>query len=200
LNSMMSPASSNATDDSRDDGFDLVRRELIVYACPTGDLAHQLACYFERTRSAYGPNAAHRYPAHITLTGFFHDDVRSIPAYTGWLQAALRRAARPGQIQIEGMMLELNFHGLLIQSPWLKQMMADFASAAHSLTRSDALRLKDWLHLSLAYDFPPQRHLPLKALARETLDLQAAVGWEMRFYERFGKDEWRCHSIWPLID
>jgi len=173
--------------------------ELIVYACPTGALADQLTHYLERTRREFGPNAAHRYPAHITLTGFFHDFPASVPAYRTWLKTALQRMPRPADVRIKDVMLELNFHGLLIESAWLKQFAASFAAMAHSLTRADTLRLKDWLHLSLAYEFPPEQHEPLKAIAREMIDVRAEVAWELRFYERVGKDQWRCLSAWPLL-
>ena len=46
--------------------------EFIVYACPVGTLAGQLDLFFARSRAECGENAAHAYPPHCTLTGFFH--------------------------------------------------------------------------------------------------------------------------------
>ncbi|CAN5634059.1 hypothetical protein BH23CYA1_BH23CYA1_13090 [soil metagenome] len=45
--------------------------QFIFYACPTGPLAQQLATSFERTQRICGPNTAHAYMPHCTLTGFF---------------------------------------------------------------------------------------------------------------------------------
>ena len=45
--------------------------KLIVYACPVGELAEQLETYFSKSRLACGPNQAHQYMPHCTLTGFF---------------------------------------------------------------------------------------------------------------------------------
>jgi ubiquitin-associated SH3 domain-containing protein len=47
---------------------------------------------------------------------------------------------------------------------WLKALMMDFAARVDSPTRTDALRLKDWLHLSLAYGFSPASAVPLETL------------------------------------
>lgn len=173
--------------------------ELIVYACPTGELAGQLEAYYTRARTAFGANAAHRYSPHITLTGFFHDTVASIPIYVNALAEALAVAPQPPMVAITGLMFEPHFHGLLIESPWLKNLTQAFAWLAQSPTRADAIRLKDWLHLSLAYKFQPEHAAPLKAVAREMVDISAPVVWELRFYERFGQDEWRRHAAWSLV-
>jgi ubiquitin-associated SH3 domain-containing protein len=138
---------------------------------------------------------------HCTLTGFFHDDPAAVGIYCAALEAALGRA-RPHQppvaLSILRMELQEQFHGLLLDSPWLKALIADFTRSVDSPTRRDALRLKNWLHLSLAYAFPPQQHEPLAILARELVNPQAPVGWELRFYERAVSGAWICHSSWPL--
>ncbi len=173
-------------------------RELIVYACPTGALAEQLQLYLDRTRAVPGPNAAHRYPPHISLTGFFHDDATAVPKYVNWLSSALQRAAHRADICIKTMMLELNFHGLIIESPWLRQLASDFAALAQSPSRKDQLRLKDWLHLSLAYEFSPEQHECLKSIAQSLVDVNALVSWELCFYERRVNDAWCCLASWPI--
>src|ERR1700712_3050999 len=136
-------------------------RTLIVYVCPLGALAEQLDRYYAQSKALCGPNAAHSYMAHCTLTGFFHDDADAIPIYVDALDAALRRA-RPEQpmpaLEIGSMELGVEFHGLLLKGQWLQALIADFARTVESPTRRDALRLKDWLHLSLAYAFPPEQH------------------------------------------
>ena len=95
--------------------------KLIVYACPTGQLADQIAAYYARSRAECGPNAAHAYPPHCTLTGFFHDDVESIPRYKNALAAALQRA-KPQQptpvITISDLVIDERFRYLQLDSPW----------------------------------------------------------------------------------
>lgn len=176
-----------------------LHRELILYACPEGELAMRLQAYYAQSRQECGANAAHRYPPHITLTGFYHDTAESISIYTLALRQALSMAHKKARctVRIERMMFEPNFHGLVIESPWLKHMTATFASLAKSTTRADAIRLKDWLHLSLAYEFDAAHATHLKHLAIELVDVSAQVDWEVRLYERHGDDQWRVLAGWP---
>ena len=173
----------------------------IVYVCPLGELARQIDRYYAASLAACGANAAHSYMAHCSLTGFFHDDRDTADTYIEALDATVRRA-RPTQplpaLSISGIALDPQFHGLLLSSPWLQMLIADFAHTTTSATRRDALRLKDWLHLSLAYAFPPLQHATLAALAREIVDISAPVSWELRFYERHADGAWTCHARWPL--
>lgn len=175
--------------------------ELIVYACPTGALADQLAAYFDRARAQCGPNTAHRYMPHVTLTGFFHDVAAAVPFYAEQLASALAQHQPAPMLPLGVLNMEINqeFHGLLIESAWAKQVMATFAELAHaSPTRSDALRVKDWLHLSLAYGFPVAQHAALAMLAQELVDPHAQAGWELRLYERRPGDVWVLHAGWGL--
>lgn len=176
-------------------------RRLIVYACPFGALAEQIERYYAASLAACGANAAHSYMPHCSLTGFFHADRATIATYSAALDTALRRA-RPTQpslpLTINEIALREDFHGLLLSGPWLQTLIADFAHTAHSATRRDALRLKDWLHLSLAYAFPPHQHTALAKLAREMVDITTSVSWELRFYERHADGAWTCHARWPL--
>jgi hypothetical protein len=175
--------------------------EYIVYACPRGKLATQLAGYFAASREHVGINTAHHYMPHSTLTGFFHDQPAAVSSYCTALEAALYRARPyrpPAALSILGMELQEDFHGLLLDGPWLKALIADFARSAHSPTRQDALRPKDWLHLSLAYGFPPEQHGPLATLARALVDIRAPVAWELGLYERHAGSAWNYHAGWPL--
>ena len=173
----------------------------IIYACPTGELAAQLSTYFQMSRATCGPNTAHRYMPHCTLTGFFHDQPSAIPIYVAALEAALVRAG-PTQpkpvLTILGMELRPDFHVLPLDSPWLKGVIADFGRNVDSPTRQDTLRLKDWLHLSLAYEFAADQATTLAKLAEEFVDMSAPVGWDLRFYERHADWSWVCHAEWQL--
>lgn len=176
-------------------------RKLIVYACPTGPLAEQAAAFYRESLARFGPNSAHAYPPHITLTGFFHDDAAAIPAYVAALGAAHARAVAdrpPAPVVIRELHRHDTFHGLLIDSPWLEALAADFAALAHSPSRRDPIRLKGGLHLSLAYGFRPADGPALGALAADMVQITAPVGWELRFYERQGEDGWVCHGAWGL--
>jgi hypothetical protein len=179
----------------------LPARKYIIYACPFGELAGQVDRYMAASRAQFGPNQAHAYMPHCTLTGFFHDDPQELPASIAGLDAAYRMLPQEHTapiITVREMMLTPEFHGLLLESEALRAMAADFARRAISPTRRDAIRLKDWLHLSLAYGFPPEQHGPLAALARKMVDPQAAVRWSLRFYERCADGEWLCHAEWAL--
>lgn len=77
-------------------------------------------------------------------------------------------------------------------------VVEEFSDRASSDTRSDALRLKDWLHLSLAHGFPREQYLPLQRLAAEIVDPRSPAGWELCFYKRHPDNTWTCHQRWLL--
>jgi hypothetical protein len=173
---------------------------LIVYACPLGPLAAQIERFYRVSRERFGRNSAHAYPPHITLTGFFHDEAAAIPLYYAALAAALAATPRPrdGAIAVSELAIKEEFHGLLISSPWLETLAAAFAERAASPTRHEALRLKRWLHLSLAYGFGREDGPGLGELARELVDPAAPVSWELRLYEQLPDGEWSTHGAWGL--
>jgi len=175
--------------------------KFIVYACPVGELADQLEEYFARSRAAGCQNAAHQYMPHCTLTGFFYDRRERIPAYVRNLSDALEDA-RPmlpeETVAITGMRLGPELHCLELESPWLKDLVADFASRVADAFARQSLRLKDWLHLSLAYRFELRQRCTLERLAETIVDLKAPVVWELRFYERRADGSWTRHASWPI--
>jgi ubiquitin-associated SH3 domain-containing protein len=174
---------------------------LIVYACPVGELADQVAAFYDKSLREVGRNAAHDYMAHITLVGFFHDDLASVPIYAAALTAALERR-RPTQpktvVEVGEVVFHHHFHGLLVDSPWLEALTADFVRTAASPTRRDKLRPKSAYHVSFAYDFPASQAAALERLARVMIDRNAPVRWELRLYQRHPDKSWSCHASWPL--
>jgi len=170
--------------------------KLILYACPTGPFADQIQDYFEQSKQQCGENAAHAYMPHCTLTGFFEDEESAIPIYITAVKAAIathQKQMPSPPIQVQSLDFRAHWHGLTLQSDWLNRLVADFAEKADSPTRSELLRLKDWLHLSLAYDFQPQHAQTLEALAEEHIDISAPVNWEIRFYGRRQQNDWTCY-------
>ncbi|MGF1534877.1 MAG: hypothetical protein ACFB4J_00135 [Elainellaceae cyanobacterium] len=172
---------------------------LILYACPTGPLAQQLEVYFERSRVRYGPNKAHAYMPHCTLTGFFHDGAVTISAYLRAIDAALNQLEPPPRpvARVSAMAFHADWHGLVVEAPWLKRLTAQFAELAPS-PPNEALRLKDWLHVSLAYGFDPAQNNDLRELAQALVDPETPAGWELRFYQR--QSAWICQQSWTLED
>lgn len=171
--------------------------QFIMYACPVGELADQLAVYFEKSRSMCGRNSAHHYMPHCTLTGFFEEQSSSAPNYAQRLQRSykrLRRSQPDPVIAIKELCCRADWHGLELESDWLKKVMIDFACTATSATRSTPLRLKEQLHLSLAYGFQPDQADDLELLAHELVDPTASVQWELRFYQRNPDNSWLCHQ------
>lgn len=175
--------------------------KLILYACPVGPLAQQIAQYFQQSQQQCGKNLAHAYMPHCTLTGFFEDQESAIPIYVAAVReawATYREQIPTPPIEIQGLSFRPDWHGLVLQADWLKQMVVCFSQSANSPTRLEALRLKDWLHLSLAYGFQPMHEERLKALAQSIVDVSAAVKWDVRFYGRSSKNVWTCYDTVPL--
>lgn len=172
----------------------------IVYACPTGELNKQIEEYFEQSIKLCGKNKAHQYMPHCTLTGFFTDELSSIPLCLEALDKAYTEARNNTSLNIEITRLTFNknWHGLELQSDGIKQLIANFVRLEDSPTRQEKLRLKDWLHLSLAYGFKPQDSEQLKHLATELIDIQANVNWELRFYQKKLNCTWKCLQSWDI--
>ena len=175
--------------------------QLILYACPIGPLAAQIGTYFEVSQRLCGPNAAHAYMPHCTLTGFFEDEENAIALYTTSLERVLatyqKRIPEP-PIFIEQIVYRPNWHGLELKADWLKQLASDFVAQTASPTRRGTVRLKDWLHLSLAYEFDLSCEAALKQVASDLIDLSASVSWQLHLYQRSSDNTWQCHSSQAL--
>ena len=179
----------------------IIHCQFIIYACPVGELNTQLENYFARSRELYGANAAHKYLPHCTLTGFFCDRQSSIPKYINALEKVYLEAKENNSAlspEINQLTFNDNWHGIELQSDRLKQLIVDFTDKEASSTRQEAIRLKDWLHLSLAYDFPAERGVKLKDLALREIDLNAAIKWQLRFYQKNPDWTWQCLQAWDL--
>ncbi len=175
--------------------------KFILYACPQGPLADQLQNYLDQSRERIGRNAAHAYMPHCTLTGFFEDDPRVIPGDIELLGQLLKQAlpdCPQPSIRVRGMGLQPGWLGLDLDAHWVRQLASDFATSANRGQRSTRISAKNWLHLSLAYDFPPQQQAAFGALARQQVDPGAAVSWQIRYCQREAGASWLCHQAWQL--
>lgn len=175
--------------------------KLIVYACPVGELNNQIETYLTKSSKLYGANQAHKYMPHCTLTGFFTDKLSSIPFYIEALEQAYNDAKNNNlslNIEITKLNFNKNWHGLELQAEGLKNLITNFTQIEKSPTRQEKLRLKDWLHLSLAYGFNPEDGEQLKHLATEIIDIQASVNWELRFYQKNPDWTWNCWHSWII--
>jgi ubiquitin-associated SH3 domain-containing protein len=171
--------------------------ELIIYACPTGKLADQLDRFMAESQAKYGVNAAHRYMPHCTLTVFFRDALAAVPLYEQALGSIATHSPN-SIIQVKGMTFRPDWHGLELESPWLVQQMHRLAREVSSPTRQPPLRVKEWLHVSLAYEFPPEQSAALEQLAGAIVQPNTLVDWDLRLYQRHGEGSWTCHWASPL--
>lgn len=170
--------------------------KFILYACPVGELGQQIETYFEQSLERYGANKAHQYMPHCTLTGFFEDKEQAATDYVDALKAALAEQLpqQPAPVaDIRQLSFHDDWHGIELTSPWFQAVAHAFASLAKS---PEPLRLKTWLHVSLAYGFDPAQANPLKHLALDLMHPEASAGWELRLYQRL--PEWHCHYSYSL--
>ena len=166
------------------------RRELILYACPTGELARQCDGYFDEARRL-GPTDAQAYPPHCTLTGFFHRRPSRADEIAASLRHGLDGSTAPeGSVEIVDLQTTPDWVGLELRSPWL-ETTARSLFADHRLDAGDdPIRFKRDLHLSLAYFADGVRRdlTAHAALARLLVDQGAPAGGELALWERAGRD------------
>lgn len=174
------------------------RCSLIVYAVPLGPLGEQLEAYWHRV-APIRPNAALEYPPHCTVTGFFH---RRPAAIAEVVEALERVVADEGGAVVapvvSRMVLEGNWFGLVLEAPALVDLAERFARLAPTGPDDDPVRPKADLHLSLAYEFAPERADELGALAALIVRPDASAHWELRLYEGRRAASWRSLAAWPL--
>ncbi len=160
------------------------RTDLILYATPTGQLAEVCGAYFSKA-SVLGSTVAQTYPPHCTLTGFFRREPHQVPAVVREIQATSAQLGPlpDDAVEIVALRHERSWVGLELWSPWLRAFTAEFA-ARHKLgAGDDALRPKDWLHLSLAYgqDLELERY---NDLAASLFTPVPRGGWAIGLWER----------------
>lgn len=175
--------------------------KFILYACPTGPLYDQIDHYFRQAKRTIGPNPAHDYMPHCSLTGFFTDAPNTAKEYVAALDTLVTEMTPTKPIPtmtITNVHFDERFHGFELESSWLRALAVAFAERAQSPTRQETIRTKEWLHVSFAYQFAPADHGLLVHLARELIDPSTSVDWEVVFYERTVEETWVCHATWPL--
>lgn len=179
-----------------------LRRELILYATPNGELADQIKEFEARITSELGATTAQAYPPHVTLTGFFFrtptraDELISDAAavIAGLIDGDLH------DTRIVDLALSAPWVGLEIVSPAFERIAAEVAARDQVTPGDDAIRLKDGLHLSLAYgELGDGNDLSSYGeLAREVVDVHAKVGWDLAIWERTsranGPPRWTQHG------
>ncbi len=175
------------------------RRELILYATPLGPLAEAIDAYFHRVAAELGPTVAQTYPPHCSLTGFFRRDDRGAGQAIEQIGSRVDGAGPvpAGAVEVVGLTTSDRWVGLELRSPWLIDLTAAVAEEHRPGPGDDALRPKDWLHLSLAYGHPGGDQIDLGAhgrLATEMVDPTAAARWEVAVWERHPNGSWHRHG------
>ena len=188
------------------------RAELILYATPTGQLADQCARYFRDARRL-GPTEAQTYPPHCSLTGFFRRRPGAIAAATAELVTTLAAhgigaegRVEADEVHLDGVLTRGDWVGIGLRSARLERITADFAAVHRHdpAAGDDPIRLKSWLHLSLAYGEvlpagppPPTAGEPLpsvepyRRLAATLIDPTLRTDWEVSLWQRHADGRWQ---------
>lgn len=166
--------------------------ELILYATPTGPLADALA-RLDGHLADTGRTTAQDYPPHCTLTGFFHRDAGDIGRIVDEVAAAVADVGPEptDAVRIVALHRRADWIGLELASPWLKDVTVRFVELHRCRANDDALRPKDWLHLSIAYGVDDLREA---AESADGLDLTLPVDWEVRLWQRHDDGGWTRHE------
>ncbi len=175
------------------------RHELILYATPRGPLLDACDRYFARAR-ALGGTTAQTYPPHVTLTGFFRRSTARRNELVGEIDVLLRQwgAVPAHAVSVDALTVGQDWVGLAVSSRWLRELAEEVAEHDVLGEDDDPLRLKDWLHLSLAYGDLGDRPIADYAdLAVELVDPTLAVTWDVGLWERNGDPTaptWQRHA------
>ncbi|MDH3680855.1 MAG: hypothetical protein OEV40_12990 [Acidimicrobiia bacterium] len=167
-----------------------MRRELILYATPTGPLAEACARYF-RCASRLGTTEAQGYPPHCTLTGFFHRTPERVDEV---VRETTSRLVAAGPVPDDAVIVKRlgasdAWVGLELSSSYLLRLTEELFVEHRLDAGDDPVRGKDWLHLSLAYGVDDLA--PYGLLAESVVDPSAPAGWEVALWERRRDGTWR---------
>lgn len=162
--------------------------ELILYATPGGPLGDALDKLFEQIADR-GATTAQDYPPHCTLTGFFHRDPADIPRITAEVDHAMATVGRRpiDAVDIVALHRRSDWVGLELASDWLHDLTARFVDSHVVGAHDDAIRPKDWLHLSIGYGIDD---LGAATTAAVGLDLTLPVDWEITLWQRHPEGSW----------
>lgn len=163
-------------------------RELILYAWPTGPLADAAERYFSVASDRLGPTTAQTFPVHCTLTGFFRRSGSRADEVVAALDAVIHDHGGPDDVVIDRLGVRDGWVGLELTSPGLIDLIAAAVSAVVPDEGEDALRPKEWLHVSLAYGVADVA--PYAALAAELVDPGLPAEWEVGCWERLPDGGW----------
>jgi len=172
--------------------------ELILYLTPEGQLGDQCAQFFRDSARSLGVTTAHSYPSHVTLTGFFRRAPERLDEIRSELGGILAepRLAPPEAVEILGLVRTAAWVGLEVRSAWAHELTSTIVDRHRVLAGEDALRPKDWLHLSLAYGLCEDQQLDdFVSMAEAIVDPAAAVEWRVGLWERVADGSWHRHEI-----
>lgn len=174
--------------------------ELIVYLTPQGPLAEQCRWYWDAMATHGGPTRAQDYPPHVTVVGFFRREHHHLDAVIAHLGAAVDecRSVRPPEIAVMARHTWPGWVGLELASTWVVDLAERFALLNRPRSpHEDEVRVKRWLHLSLAYGVDDLSGAA--SMACELVDPDAPAGWHLLLYERSEGHEWVSHQEWSLV-
>ncbi|MEO0492213.1 MAG: hypothetical protein AAF081_02225, partial [Actinomycetota bacterium] len=95
----------------------------------------------------------------------------------------------PDDVVVDRLGIHDGWVGLELSSPGLLSIIDAVVAADVVAPGEDALRPKDWLHVSLAYGVADLD--PYVALAEEIVDPMAVATWHVGFWERLPNGSWR---------